>query len=55
MYSKILANFVHSLNTTDRFKCYLGLELASKNLALRLTHNLLLFTAGYHLNLLSEN
>ena len=50
MYPKLLASFVHRLETVDRFKYHLGLELARKTLALRFTHHLLLVTAGDHLN-----
>ena len=49
------AHYVHRFEATDRLQCDLGFEFACKILALRFTHNLLLVTAGYHLNSLSEN
>ena len=42
MHPKLLAYLVHRFDATDRFKCYLGLELATKNLALCFAHHLLL-------------
>jgi hypothetical protein len=50
--SKLTLRFFDAM---DRFKCYLGLELTRKILALRFAHHLLLFSAGYYLNSLSEN
>ena len=55
MYPKFLANLVHRLDPSDRFQRNLGLEFTTENLAFLLTHCLLLFTAGYHLESLSGN
>ena len=55
MPTKFLTNLIHGLYPTDRFEGYFGLELTTKMLALRFTHNLLLLKAGYHLDLLSGN
>lgn len=55
MHAKFLVNFIHCLDAANCLKCDLSLEITSKILTLRFTHNLLLFTAGYHLNSLPEN
>ena len=46
---------IHGLDASDRFEGNTGLELTIEMLALRSTHNLLLFKAGYHFDLLSGN
>jgi len=52
---KLLGDFIQRLGTSDRFKRYFRLVLAGETFTALFAHCLLLFTAGYHLKLLSGN
>ena len=52
---RLALHFATDIDASDRFEGNTGLELTIEMLALRSTHNLLLFKAGYHLDLLAGN